>query len=327
MITGCNERLIKSEMNDDQLAKVNAAEHLYGLEIIEVEKVDDKIHPTLINGKEVDRSKWLEVVRIGNKSCTGTIVGRNCVITAAHCGNNNSRSTLEVYGHGTIDYRVVHHPRYRSPNYDIAVLVLDQDVPSEVKPAIAGVSHAFSVGQDVDILGYGCIRIGGGGGNDGILRFGESKVTGFTGTDVTTSWRPHGGALCFGDSGGPMFADKSNDSHSDHNVLVAVNSKGNIRDTNYNMRLDYAGVREWLESVANSYSLEIYGVNAMPDDGGNQDPDVPPSDPTEPSEIKSIMARDYRSTADHFIALAEKLETSEQKPLDPQCDDPRTYGL
>jgi len=300
----CDERLTINELNDDERARVEAFQQSSGLLVLEMVRQDDKILPTLINGAEVDRANWLEVVRIGNRSCTGTIVGRNAAITAAHCGRNNSRSVLEVYNAGTTAYRMIHHPRYRGngPNWDVAVLVLDNDV--DLTPATVGIDYTFSNGADVDLLGYGCTRPGGGGGNDGILRFGESKVTGFTGTDVITSWRPSGGALCFGDSGGPMFADGSN--AGGQRKLIAVNSKGNIRDTNYNIRLDLPDVRSWLESVAQQYDLEIIGVNSQPD---TPDPGPEP-DPGQPGDFSARLAADYRNIAAHYESMAEEHENA-----------------
>ena len=197
MIT-CDERLTYDQLTSDEQARVDQYQHESGFKILEMVRDNDKIVPTLINGRQVDRKQWQEVVRIGARSCTGTIVGRNCAITAAHCGRNNARSVLEVVNDdGTltsVNYRMIHHPGWRNQsNWDLAILVLESDVA--IRAAKVGADYTFANGKDVDLLGYGCTRPGGSGGNDGVLRFGESKVQGFTGTDVITSWRPSGGAL------------------------------------------------------------------------------------------------------------------------------------
>lgn len=323
------ERLKPDELNPDEQSRVVAFEQTYGLKVLEVNRTDDGIKPTLINGSEVPRSDWLEVVRIGQRSCTGTVVGRNAVITAAHCDRNGGRNTLEIFNGSNISYRVIHHPRYRNGSgWDVAVLVLDTE--TDVRAATVGVDYTFSKGADVDILGYGCTRPGGGGGNDGILRFGESKIVGFTGTDAISSWRPGGAALCFGDSGGPMFADGSN-SGSSRRKLIAVNSKGNIRDTNYNMRLDLPEVRDWLQSVADQYSLEILGVNA----GGDEpDPDPQPDPPSDGGLMYAVMANQHRKTAQHYTDLAawydERAQGESTTPDDNDggcIADDGTFGL
>lgn len=306
----CDERLTFAQLTDEEQVRVKAYQDQHGLEVLEMVRQDGKVVPTLINGARVDRAVWQEVVRIGGRSCTGTIVGKNAAITAAHCGRNNSRSVLEIYQSDgslvTVNYRMIHHPSWRNQsNWDLAILVLEQEV--DVKPARVGIDYSFTTGADVDLLGYGCVRPGGGGGNDGILRFGESKVQGFTGTDVITHWRVgNGGALCFGDSGGPMMKDGSN--AGGQRTLIAVNSKGNIRDTNYNMRLDLDNVASWLQQIADQYDLEIIGVNS---DGEEPAPDPDPA-PTDLNPVWLEAAKVARQTAvkmaTHYEQIADQYE-------------------
>lgn len=262
------DRVIRDNLNADDLERIEAFEVAEGIGILEIAKIDDLIIPTLINGQPVDRADWLEVVRIGNQSCSATLVGKNCALTAGHCGRDGATSNVEIYRGPNVRCRVVQMPQYQNgSNYDLSVLVLEDEV--DVPFATVGLEHQFANGQDVDIAGYGCTRPGGGAGNDGVLRWGESKVVGMTGTDVVTQWRSGGAALCFGDSGGPMFADGSD---VGKRVIIGINSKGNIRDTNYNMRLDLPSVAEFLNNVAIRYDLEIYGLNA----GEEPEPPIPP---------------------------------------------------
>ena len=281
-------RAERDELTAPELERIEAFELAEGIGILEVARQDDQILPTLINGKPVDRADWLEVVRIGNQSCSATLVGMNCALTAAHCGRDGERGPLEIFNGPTVTYTVRQMPQYQGgSNYDLSVLVLDSDV--SVPFATVGLDHQFINGQDVDIAGYGCTRPGGGGGNDGILRWGESKVVGMTGTDVVTQWRSGGAALCFGDSGGPMFADGSN---TGERIIIGINSKGNIRDTNYNLRLDLDSVKEFLANMASRYDLEIYGLNAG-------DEPAPPPDPG-PGEDRYTLTQQ--------IAYLRKLE-------------------
>lgn len=273
----CN-RMTLAECSLSEKEELLRDPHNAEVEILELTRDDaGKMVPTLINGRPIDRAKFLEVVRIGNQSCTATLVGKNCALTAAHCGSNGSRGPLEIYGHGSINYRVVQMPQYsnRNAQYDLSILVLDSDVDVPgLTFAKVGLNHAWQNGQDVDIAGYGCTRPGGGGGNDGILRWGESRVTGQGGTDIITQWRQgSGAALCFGDSGGPMFADGSD--LGGQRTIIAINSKGNIRDTNYNMMLQLSEVKTFFEQASNKYGLEIYGFNAELDP---DEPDPPPGD-------------------------------------------------
>jgi hypothetical protein len=297
--------LDKSEMTPDQFAKVKSSENETLCEIIQIREDDHgQIFPTLINGRPVDRSDWMEVVRIGNRSCTATMVGPKVAVTAAHCGRHNSRTNVEIYQGPNVAGRMFHMPQWKNrSNWDLAVIVLDDAV--DVPFATVALDHVFRVGQDIDIAGYGCTRPGGGGGNDGILRWGESKVVNVSvGTDVATQWRPNGGALCFGDSGGPMFADGSD---VGKRTLVAVNSKGNIRDYNLNMRLNWPEVKTFFESIIDRFEVSIFGVN-------DQIAPPPPPPPPPPGGDKFWQIESQIALTDRQIQFwqteRERLEDS-----------------
>ncbi len=273
----------REQLDERQLQAVETFERSHHCEIVHLAEDDGQIYPTLINGQVVDRAEWLEVVRVGRQSCSATMVGPRVAVTAAHCQRNGSVSDVEIYNGPRVRARAVNHPRYRSQGaqYDVAVLILDETV--DIPFARVGLDYNWLEGADVDLLGYGCTRPGGGGGNDGRLRYGESKVVAFSGTDVITRHRPNGGALCFGDSGGPMFADGSDT--PEQNVLIAVNSKGNIRDTNYNMMLQGAAVESFFAQVIDQYQVKIYGINA-----GDDDDDPGPQPDPQPGRLAAAMA-------------------------------------
>ena len=259
------DRMVKSSLQDQDRETVARLESSYDIEVLEVANDGYGLKPTLINGRPVDRRNWPEVIRItvGNGGCTATLVGPNCAITAAHCGRNGATGNLELFDGQRIPFTVIQMPQYQNgAAHDLSLLKLTRNV--SVPFAAVGFGHTFVQGQEVLLAGYGCTQPGGTGGNDGILRIGPSRILGFSGTDVVSEWRErNGAALCFGDSGGPMF---SSEASAGSRVLVAVNSKGNIRDTNYNMRLDLAEVRTFLTESASREGLRIKGLNW--DEGG-----------------------------------------------------------
>jgi hypothetical protein len=217
------------------------------------QKVAFGIQPLLINGVEVDKAKWPHVVRISSNgaSCTATVIGERALITAAHCAADGGTVSFKV-GATTVNGKVKHSPLYKSKDHDIAIAYLDKRVTS-FKPASIAALNTQQKGKRVRLIGYGCIQKGGGGGNDGILRMGMSQIVGFSGFDLVT--RMGGGAaLCFGDSGGPVF-DEGNPL-----LQVAVNSKGNIQDTSYVTRLDVQESHDFLSAWAKETGAGICGL-------------------------------------------------------------------
>ncbi|MFM8312656.1 MAG: hypothetical protein ACKOA8_00050, partial [Deltaproteobacteria bacterium] len=92
---------------------------------------------------------------------------------------------------------------------------------------------------------------------DGVLRYGETVVTGFSNFDMVSS-KPNGAALCFGDSGGPAFVFEGS-----RRLLIGVNSKGNIKDTNYNARTDIKESQDFFKGLIDSNKIEICGINKV----------------------------------------------------------------
>ena len=259
------QRLERASLKKKDLKTVERMERDFGVEVLEARQTSRGIVPTLINGIPVHRRDWPEVVWI-NRSCTATLVGPNCALTAAHCGNNGERGSLELFDGTEIDFTMHHMPQWQdASDWDLAVLALDERV--DVPFATVGLDHVFRVGQTVLLAGFGCTNPNGTGGNDGILRKGPSKIVNASGrTDIYSQWpEGNGGALCYGDSGGPMFASEE---RAGERTIIAINSKGNIRDTNYNMRLDLPEVKTFLEEAADDHGLQIKGLNMAGGGGG-----------------------------------------------------------
>ncbi|MBK04396.1 MAG: hypothetical protein CL920_35860 [Deltaproteobacteria bacterium] len=116
------------------------------------------------------------VVRKGSSFCTGTLIRRQLVVTAAHCVDAINR-----YGIQNIQFRVdftdpnqtfrseyhslqqtVNHPQYKAgsgANYDIAVLILRNKV-TNVTPIIPNTTAMDTkwIGTTVRVVGYGLIQ-------------------------------------------------------------------------------------------------------------------------------------------------------------------------
>jgi hypothetical protein len=218
-------------------------------------------HPNLINGREALVGEFPEVVYIttGGARCTATLIGAKVLLTAAHCGRSGDTTSFQI-GQTVYSATLTRSPVYQEGNasadHDIAVGLIENEI-SGVK--FASVGGEAKVGTEITLAGYGCTTSSGTGGNDGVLRIGENKVSSFNGFDMVSNLQG-GGALCFGDSGGPAFVKLGN-TMVEHHVVLGVNSKGNIKDTNYNARTDTTESQEFFAEFAQQNSVEICGVN------------------------------------------------------------------
>lgn len=217
-------------------------------------KFEGVINPTLINGEVIDSKERPDIVsiRTGSSGCSASVAGPRVVITASHCGSNFATTVFSTNGKsykGTF-YRSKLYPRQ---DHDVAVIVTTEDVDLGGKPytSVGGVAKA---GDKIYLYGYGCIKPGGGGA-DGKLRKGDATIKSFSNFDLVST---SGSALCYGDSVGPdyMLVDGKE-------VQISVNSKGNIRDTNYTTRLDVEETKKFFEDIIAIHKVEICGVNKV----------------------------------------------------------------
>ena len=212
--------------------------------------------PLLIGGRPAKPGEFPEAVYInfGGGRCTGSIIGPRVLLSAAHCARNGSSGTFQI---GQSLYKVSecrHHPSYPGSDVDLMLCVVNREVDTSFA-SLPPEGFGLSRGDKITIVGYGCIRPGGGGGNDGVLRVGDAKVTGFSGQDIVSK----GSGLCFGDSGGPAYVPMS-DAFAQAHIQVSVNSKGNIRDTNYTARTYNDTARSFIAKFAKDKGLDICGV-------------------------------------------------------------------
>jgi len=157
-----------------------------------------EIYPgRIINGQPADATKFPDIVKIrtSGAGCTATLVGPKVILTAAHCGRNGQVSVFTMDGQQR-KATITRSGIYPGKDHDIALGLMDKAVRN-VKPRTIGKVSPQN-GDTLTHYGYGCTKPGGGGGNDGVLRFGDARVTGTSGYDIISK----GAGLCYGDSGG-----------------------------------------------------------------------------------------------------------------------------
>lgn len=133
--------------------------------------------PALIGGVPAEPKDWPASVyaSAGGSRCSATVIGERSVIIAAHCVGNGGSITFTA-GSNAYQAKCSHHPSYRQNSTADWALCFTTRPVTGVPFENLGVSAKLAVGEELRLTGYGCIRPGGGGGNDGIFRIGKSAI-------------------------------------------------------------------------------------------------------------------------------------------------------
>ncbi len=168
------------------------------------------------------------VVSLENKGmefCTGVLVAKDIVLTAAHCFLREKVLT-DLRARTGSDHYAIRSLRTLAdregkvsddyfPNYDVAILEIDPvDAPLEKFPKLmSGTEAQKFVGQDAWLAGYGMTASG--AADMGSLRFGRAPIKRASGTGRYTGLLVVDSAAqsgpCAGDSGGPLFVKQDKD--------------------------------------------------------------------------------------------------------------------
>jgi secreted trypsin-like serine protease len=177
-------------------------------------------------------SAIVTIVGSHGTSCTGTLIARDIVLTAAHCiapGTTYKMVDYKSKPPRLLDIkRAAMHPQFNMQSLlahrataDVALLQLAS--PLAAQPAIlAGALTPVAVGQRLTVVGMG-VAVRDNGRSGGVVRAASLNVTGRPGTlqirlvDPLTNNARAGLGACTGDSGAPAFLDSNGGS-----VIVGV---------------------------------------------------------------------------------------------------------
>jgi secreted trypsin-like serine protease len=166
------------------------------------------------------------VMIVGSRGnfCTGTLIARDLVLTAAHCvppGLDYKLVQLDAQRQPALrdTSRVERHPQFSQQTFDnhratADVALIKLAAPAQNPAQAVLFSGAFSVapGDRFSVAGYGLTQRGD-GKTGGTLRGANLVATGKPGNlqirlvDPTTNGDRAGVGACTGDSGGPVFRD------------------------------------------------------------------------------------------------------------------------
>lgn len=214
---------------------------------------------TLVEGTAADPEKWPASVyaRMEGAACSATLIGERVLLIASHCVSNEGKLSFTARANN-YTARCTHHPDYDKDNFsaDWTLCLVDRPVTGVLFESLVE-DLKLKIGDAITLSGYGCIRPGGGGGNDGIFRVGTAIVEGLpykTNYDIVV----HGGAaLCFGDSGGSAYVVKG-----DKRFVFGVNSRGDIHTTSFLSSVSEKRFKEWARDWAlKSNNVKICGLS------------------------------------------------------------------
>ncbi|KAJ2744267.1 hypothetical protein GGI20_003098 [Coemansia sp. BCRC 34301] len=327
--------------------------------------------PRIIGGRPSPSTNFKYIAYIegshpieGGSSCTGSLIGPNVVLTAAHCvyASDTVKYTaaqLQVgFTHKTPDptvlfkgysvSRIVPHPSFsmRTLKNDIALLILSTNIPDATAPKAKLLSGSYETGATVTAAGFGLIDPHSKTAvSDTLmevdLTLGTSSFcrTNFPGVDTNNVLCTDGKAgkdTCNGDSGGPLAIAVSGS--PDGTALLGLTSFGPINAKNPEGLCAQAGIpgyytriSPYISWIAQAGSLDADSI-AIGSSGSDPEPETTSSKsstkPSSKTSTKTTPTDDEKTDETPTDDNNEEKPTSSKSrsPLFPPNAAPASFG-
>jgi secreted trypsin-like serine protease len=183
----------------------------------------------------------------GQVFCTGTLIHKNFVVSAAHC-LANFRGTLYIgFGRSSSEFKYVKADSFAvNPGYtgsfnksvpaDISVIELSAPAPAGYNP-VGIFKGTVARGATLSLAGFGQTDSGG----SGRLYYTSVGVTSQTNNEITVY--QGGTGSCYGDSGGPAYVSSGSTLQ-----VVGATSRGQAGCTGSSIYTNVAYHLNWLRS-------------------------------------------------------------------------------
>jgi hypothetical protein len=224
----------------------------------------EEISPLIYQGTKSLPDEFPAMGWIGN--CTGTLVAKNVIFTAAHCVYNGKRITFAHRGSGeNYGGTCTRHPNVNTRNWfnDYAFCKLDEMVEGAVMATFK--AETPKVGADLLLNGLGAPNVR-------VHYWGKADVSRNGTQDITTCGPANLGG---GDSGGSLLEWTDDRSGKSGFYVVGVNSRGGGGCSYFN-RINHPNFLSFAKEYEADKGVELCGVGA--DCSGETPPPPPPSD-------------------------------------------------